>query len=170
MGAIVLPVRHATFRERLTFFQIAVGAVPSAYDCWMVQRGAKTLHLRMKEHGHNALLVARALEKSPYVKEIIYPRLVSHPRHELARQSLSPHAARFLQAETEHNPDGSFPYGRMVSFRIRGGFEESQHFLGATHLFTLAASLGGVESRRAACSHDSQYHPSDRACHAWNRR
>ena len=146
MGAVVLPERHTALRERLTFLQNAIGAVPSAYDSWMVQRGAKTLHLRMKEHGRNALLVARALEKSPYVKEVIYPGLSSHPRHELARRSLSPHAARFVQAESEHNPDGSFPYGGMVSFRIRGGFEESQRFLSTTRLFTLAESLGGVES------------------------
>ena len=92
------------------------------------------------------MLVARALEKSPYVKEVIHPGLASHPRHELARQSLSPHAARFVQAETEHNPDGSFPYGGVVSFRIRGGLEESQHFHGATRLFTLAGSLSGIES------------------------
>jgi cystathionine gamma-lyase len=146
MGAIVLPQRHAALRDRLSFLQNAIGAVPSAYDSWLVQRGAKTLHLRMKEHGRNALLVARALEKSPYVKEVIYPGLASHPRHELARRSLSPHAARFVQAESEHNPDGSIPYGGMISFRIQGGVEESQRFLGATRLFTLAESLGGVES------------------------
>jgi cystathionine gamma-lyase len=146
MGAIVLPQRHGALRDRLAFLQNAIGAVPSAYDSWLVQRGAKTLHLRMKEHGRNALLVARALEKSPYVKEVIYPGLASHPRHELARRSLSPHAARFVQAESEHNPDESFPYGGMVSFRIRGGLEESQRFFGATRLFTLAESLGGVES------------------------
>ncbi|KAI0277998.1 Cys/Met metabolism PLP-dependent enzyme-domain-containing protein [Russula aff. rugulosa BPL654] len=137
MGAVILPERHAALHERLAFLQNAIGAVPGAYDSWMVQRGAKTLHLRMKEHGRNALLVARALEKSPSR---------SHPRHELARRSLSPHAARFVQAESEHNPDGSFPYGGMVSFRIRGGFEESQRFFSATRLFTLAESLGGVES------------------------
>ncbi len=146
MGAVVLPERHAALRERLAFLQNAIGAVPSAYDSWMVQRGAKTLHVRMKEHGRNALLVARALEKSPYVKEVIYPGLASHPRHELARRSLSPHAARFVQAESEQNPDGSFPYGGMVSFRIQGGLEEAERFLGTTRLFTLAESLGGVES------------------------
>lgn len=146
MGAIVLPQRHAALRDRLSFLQNAIGAVPSAYDSWLVQRGAKTLHLRMKEHGRNALLVARALEKSPYVKEVIYPGLASHPRHELARRSLSPHAARFVQAESEHNPDGSIPYGGMISFRIQGGVEESQRFLEATRIFTLAESLGGVES------------------------
>jgi cystathionine gamma-lyase len=146
MGAVILPQHHTALYDRLAFLQNAIGAVPSAYDSWLAQRGAKTLHLRMKEHGRNALLVARALEKSPYVKEVIYPGLASHPRHKLALRSLSPHAARFVQAESEHNPDGSFPYGGMVSFRIRGGLEEAQRFFSATRLFTLAESLGGVES------------------------
>ncbi|KAF8267166.1 Cys/Met metabolism PLP-dependent enzyme-domain-containing protein [Lactarius quietus] len=146
MGAVILPSHHAALRERLAFLQNAIGAVPSPHDAWLAQRGAKTLHLRMKEHGRNALQVARALEKSPYVKEVVYPGLASHPRHELARRSLSPHAARFVQAEADHNPDGSFPYGGMISFRIQGGLEEAQRFLSATRLFTLAESLGGVES------------------------
>jgi cystathionine gamma-lyase len=146
MGAVILPSHHAALRDRLAFLQNAIGAVPSAYDSWLAQRGAKTLHLRMKEHGRNALLVARALEKSPYVKEVIYPGLASHPRHELALRLLPPHAARFVQAEAGHNPDGSFPYGGMISFRIRGGLDESRRFLSATRLFTLAESLGGVES------------------------
>jgi len=146
MGAIILPQHHAALRDRLAFLQSAIGAVPSPHDSWLAQRGAKTLHLRMKEHGRNALLVARALEKSPYVKDVIYPGLASHPRHELARRSLSPHAARFVEEELKHNPDGSFPYGGMVSFRIRGGLEESQRFFTALRLFTLAVSLGGVES------------------------
>jgi cystathionine gamma-lyase len=146
MGAVILPERHAPLRDRLAFLQFAAGAVPSPFDCWLAQRGTKTLHLRMKEHGRNALLVARALEKSPYVTEVIYPGLPSHPRHEFARRSLSPHAARFVQAESEHNPDGSFPYGGMVSFRIRGGLEESKRFFAATRVFSLAESLGGIES------------------------
>jgi len=146
MGAIILPQHHIALLERFTFLQNAIGAVPSAYDSWLAQRGAKTLHLRMKEHGRNALLVARALEKSPYVKDVIYPGLASHPRHELARRSLSPHASRFVKAESEHNPDGSFPCGGMISFRIQGGLEEAQRFFSATRLFTLAESLGGVES------------------------
>ncbi|KAI0263008.1 pyridoxal phosphate-dependent transferase [Gloeopeniophorella convolvens] len=146
MGAIIVPAHHTALRDRLAFLQNAIGAVPSAYDSWLAQRGAKTLHLRMKEHGRNALLVARALEKSPYVEEVIYPGLASHPRHELARRSLSPHAARFVEAEAEHNTDGSFPFGGMISFRIRGGLAEAERFLSSTHLFTLAESLGGVES------------------------
>lgn len=111
----------------------------------------------MKEHGRNALMVARALEKSPLVKEVIYPGLVSHPRNALARSSLSPHASHFVESylssekasldlDGESAYDGSFPYGGMISFRILGGLRESQRFLKATRLFTLAESLGGVES------------------------
>ena len=146
MGAIILPSHHTALRDRLAFLQNAIGAVPSAFDSWLAQRGAKTLHLRMKEHGRNALQVARALEKSPYVREVIYPGLASYRRHDLARRSLSPHAARFVEAEAEHNPDGSIPYSGMISFRIQGGLEEAQRFLKATRLFTLAESLGAVES------------------------
>jgi cystathionine gamma-lyase len=146
MGAVILPQHNADLYERLLYIQGTAGAIPSPFDCWLAQRGAKTLHVRMKEHGRNALLVARALEKSPYVKEVIYPGLASHPRHEVARRLLSPHAARFVQAESQHSPDGSFPYGGMVSFRIRGGLEEAQRFFIAIRVFTHAVSLGGVES------------------------
>lgn len=157
MGALILPEHHTELHSRLAFLQNAIGAIPSPHDCWLAQRGAKTLHVRMKEHGRNALMVARALEKSPLVKEVIYPGLVSHPRNALARSSLSPHASRFVESylssekasldlDGESEYDGSFPYGGMISFRILGGLRESQRFLKATRLFTLAESLGGVES------------------------
>ncbi|CCL99784.1 uncharacterized protein FIBRA_01806 [Fibroporia radiculosa] len=146
MGALILPSHHAALTEKLRFLQNAIGAVPSAYDCWLAQRGAKTLHLRMKAHGTNALAVARALERSPYVEDVIYPGLASHPRNDLAYRSLSPHARKFVDDYAERNADGGFPYGGMISFRIRGGAEEADRFLTATRLFTLAESLGGVES------------------------
>jgi cystathionine gamma-lyase len=147
MGAVIIPAHHAALSARLRFLQNAIGAVPSAYDCWLAQRGAKTLHLRMQAHGKNALAVARLLEQSPHVEEVIYPGLASHPRHAVARASLSPHARRFV-ASLLHDPDGdgSFPYGGMITFRIRGGFAEADRFLTSTRLFTLAESLGGVES------------------------
>jgi cystathionine gamma-lyase len=149
MGAAVLPAHHTALRDRLAFLQNAIGAVPSAHDCWLAQRGAKTLHLRMRAHGANALAVARALERSPHVSEVIYPGLHTHARNALARRSLAPHAARFVDRFLEKEDevrDGSFPYGGMVSFRIRGGLAEAERFLSATRLFTLAESLGGVES------------------------
>jgi cystathionine gamma-lyase len=143
MGALILPSHHTALASKLRFLQNAIGAVPSAYDCWLAQRGAKTLHLRMKTHGMNALAVAQFLESSPHIEHVIYPGLASHPRNELAYSSLSPHARKFVNSTTT---DGGFPYGGMISFRIRGGKEQAEKFLTATRLFTLAESLGGVES------------------------
>jgi cystathionine gamma-lyase len=150
MGAAILPAHQAAHAEKLRFLQNAIGAVPSPYDCWLAQRGAKTLGLRMKAHGTNALLIARALENSPHVKEVIYPGLASHPRHALAYASLSPHAKKWIDSipipkdpiDGRNGGDG-IPYGGMVSFRIKGS---AHKFLSATRLFTLAESLGGVES------------------------
>ncbi|KAI0325791.1 hypothetical protein GY45DRAFT_198805 [Cubamyces sp. BRFM 1775] len=148
MGALVLPAHRAALADKLRFLQNAIGAVPSAYDCWLAQRGAKTLHLRMKAHGANALAVARALQRSPHVEEVIYPGLAGHPRNELAYRSLSPHARAFVDRYVQEHGDaaGGFPYGGMISFRIRGGAQEAETFLTSARLFTLAESLGGVES------------------------
>ncbi|KAI0088783.1 pyridoxal phosphate-dependent transferase [Irpex rosettiformis] len=156
MGALILPPRHAELAANLRFLQNAIGAVPSPYDSWLAQRGAKTLHLRMKAHGTNALEVARALQKSPYVEEVIYPGLTTHPKNELAYRSLSPHARKFVDAYLTSQSKAAdseeaferigFPYGGMISFRIRGGAVEADKFLTSTRLFTLAESLGGVES------------------------
>jgi len=149
MGALVLPAHQSAFADKLRFLQNAIGAVPSAYDSWLAQRGLKTLHLRMKAHGINALAVAKALESSPYVDDVIYPGLPSHPQTTLAYRSLSPHALKFVENYRDHNEsseDTSFPYSGMISFRIRGGAKEANKFLTSTKLFTLAESLGGVES------------------------
>jgi cystathionine gamma-lyase len=146
MGALILPPHHSELAEKLRFLQNAIGAVPSPYDCWLAQRGAKTLHLRMKAHGLNALAVAKALQKSPYVDEVIYPGLSSHPRHKLAYASLSPHARKFVDSLPVEDTEGGFPFSGMISFRIRGGKQEAEKFLTSTRLFTLAESLGGVES------------------------
>ncbi|KIP05439.1 hypothetical protein PHLGIDRAFT_92152 [Phlebiopsis gigantea 11061_1 CR5-6] len=147
MGALILPPQHAALTESLRFLQNAIGAVPSPYDCWLAQRGAKTLHLRMKAHGANALAIARALKASPHVAEVIYPGLASHPRNDLAYRSLAPHARKYVDAYIAAHPDAEgFPFGGMISFRIRGGMEQADKFLTSARLFTLAESLGGVES------------------------
>ncbi|KJA15297.1 hypothetical protein HYPSUDRAFT_149327 [Hypholoma sublateritium FD-334 SS-4] len=153
MGALILPAHQAAFSEKLRFLQNAIGAVPSAYDCWLAQRGAKTLHLRMKQHGLNALAVARALSAEPGVDEVIYPGLpgkteYSRRKNALAWRMLSPHARR-----------------GMISFRIAGGQAAAEKFLTTTRLFTLAESLGGVESlaeHPAQMTHGS-IPPADRA-------
>jgi len=146
MGALILPERNSAVAEKLRFLQNAIGAIPSPYDCWLAQRGAKTLHLRMKAHGTNALAIAKVLERSQHVEEVIYPGLASHPRNDLAYTSLSPHARKFVDSLAKDGADAGFPFGGMISFRIRGGGREAEKFLTSTKLFTLAESLGGVES------------------------
>ncbi|KAG8925519.1 hypothetical protein FRC01_010052 [Tulasnella sp. 417] len=146
MGAAIIPPHRSDVADKLRFLQNAIGAVPSPYDCWLAQRGAKTLQLRMKTHGQNALAVAKHLERSPYVKDVIYPGLASHPRHELAKRMMSPHAKKFVDTLGDPEENGGIPFGGMVTFRIRGDDGAAERFLTRTKLFTLAESLGGVES------------------------
>ncbi|KAF8626445.1 hypothetical protein AX15_004870 [Amanita polypyramis BW_CC] len=148
MGAAILPAHHSALHSRLRFLQNAFGAIPSAYDCWLAQRGVKTLHLRMKAHGTNGIAVARALKASPHVVDVIYPGLFSHPRHNRAYASLSPNARKFVDEYIQSDPDqtGDFPYAGMITFTIKGGRKEAEKFLTTLRLFALAESLGGVES------------------------
>ena len=127
MGAAAL--NSSELFERLSFLQNAIGAVPSAFDCWLAHRGLKTLHLRAREASHNALVAAKALLASPHVLAVNYPGLLSHPQRDIA-------------ARQHRNGYG----GGMLSFRIRGGAAAADHFCRATRVFTLAESLGGVES------------------------
>ncbi|KAI7052635.1 Cystathionine, partial [Hortaea werneckii] len=115
--------------DRLKFLQNAIGAVPSAFDCWLAHRGAKTLHLRAREASKNGLAVAEALQQSPHVSAVNYPGLSSHRQRKIA---------------LKQHRDGMG--GGMLSFRIKGGKEAAERFCQATQLFTLAESLGGVES------------------------
>ncbi|KAI1633375.1 Cys/Met metabolism PLP-dependent enzyme [Biscogniauxia mediterranea] len=116
-------------RDRLSFLQNAGGAVPSAFDCWLAHRGVKTLHLRVRQSSTNATAVAKALEASPNVIAVNYPGLDSHPQREIARK--------------QHR-DGMG--GGMLSFRIRGGRAAAERFCQLTKIYTLAESLGGIES------------------------
>ncbi|CAG8434371.1 1973_t:CDS:2 [Ambispora gerdemannii] len=125
MGIAV--TNNPEINESLRFYQNSIGAVPSAFDSWLANRGLKTLHIRMRQHQENAMAVARLLEKSNKVESVIYPGLESHPQHTLAKK----------QAKG---------FGGMVSFRIKGGFDSANKFLQSLKLFTLAESLGGVES------------------------
>ena len=124
-GAIV--TNDAAAYERLKFLQNAVGAVPGPMDCFLTLRGIKTLGLRLRAHCDNATAVARFLSDHPAVAEVIYPGLDSHPQYELARRQMS-------------GPGG------MVSFTLRGGEAAARAVAQRTRLFTLAESLGGVES------------------------
>jgi cystathionine gamma-lyase len=113
--------------EQLAFLQNSVGAVQGPFDSFLALRGAKTLHLRMQAHCDNARVLAEYLEAHPAIEKVIYPGLRSHPHHELARRQM----------------DG---FGGMLSICLKGGFEAAKRFCERTELFTLAESLGGVES------------------------
>ena len=115
--------------ERLKFLQNAIGAVPSPFDCWLAHRGVKTLHLRAREASKNGLMVAQALQESPHVIAVNYPGLPSHKQRKIA---------------IKQHRDGMG--GGMLSFRIKGGQEAAERFCQATQIFTLAESLGGIES------------------------
>jgi len=124
-GAIV--VKDAGLAERIYFLQNAMGTCAGPQDCFLVLRGIKTLALRMEEHNRNALEIARWLEKQPKVSAVLHPGLASHPQHELAlRQACG--------------------FGGTFSFRLHGGEEAAKQVLGRCRVFTLAESLGGVES------------------------
>jgi len=113
--------------ERIKFYQNAVGAVPGAFDSWIVLRGLKTLAVRMRQHEENALAVARFLEAHPQVASVNYPGLPSHPQHELAKRQMS-------------------GFSGMVSFTLKGGTEAAYAAVQRTEVFHFAESLGGVES------------------------
>ncbi|MEO6709448.1 MAG: cystathionine gamma-synthase [Planctomycetota bacterium] len=119
--------RDDALRGELAFFQNAAGGTPGPMDCFLVLRGTKTLALRMDRHGENALAIARFLESHSAVDKVFYPGLASHPQHALAKRQMS-------------------GFGGMVSFELRGGVEAGNRFAMSTRLFTLAESLGGVES------------------------
>ena len=127
MGAAA--INSSELYDRLSFLQNAIGAVPSAFDCWLAHRGLKTLHLRAREASSNAMVIANVLYSSPHVLAVNYPGLSSHPQHEVV-------------ARQHRNGLG----GGMLSFRIKGGVAAANQFCKATQIFTLAESLGGVES------------------------
>ena len=124
-GAVVL--NNDDLHEQLRFLQNAAGGVPGPFDSWLVLRGLKTLAIRMREHERNALAVARYLETHSAVERVIYPGLESHPQHLLARQQM--HCM-----------------GGMISLVMHGGGAAAHRMVSRTRLFTLAESLGGVES------------------------
>ncbi len=124
-GAIV--AKDKAPAERLQFLVNALGQGASPFDCWLVLRGIKTLAPRMKAHEKNARAVAGFLESHPRVAKVYYPGLRNHPHHELARRQ-------------QHG------FGGMVSFEVSAGIEQVNQVLRAVKIFSLAESLGGVES------------------------
>ncbi|HBA85163.1 MAG TPA: cystathionine gamma-synthase [Verrucomicrobia bacterium] len=132
--------------QKIKFYQNAAGAVPGPWDCWLVLRGLRTLHVRMREHERNALRLAQKLEKHPAVSRVYYPGLNSHPQHELARRQMT-------------------GFGGMIGIELAGGSEAVERFFAQVKIFMLAESLGGVES--LACYPPKMTHasmsPSERA-------
>lgn len=112
---------------RLAFLQNSCGGVPGPQDCFLTLRGLKTLALRMERHCSNAARVAAFLEAHPKIDRVIYPGLASHPQHALAQRQMS-------------------APGGMISAYLKGDLDTARRFLGAVKVFTLAESLGGVES------------------------
>lgn len=115
------------YHDVIKFHQNAVGGVPGPHDAWLTMRGAKTLAIRMREHAKNAQAVAEFLESHAEVDRVFYPGLRSHPQHELAKRQMS-------------------GFGGMVSFTLKGPEQRAIDFANRMHYFSLAESLGGVES------------------------
>ncbi|MFV1987899.1 MAG: PLP-dependent aspartate aminotransferase family protein [Gemmatimonadota bacterium] len=112
--------------EKFRFYQKTTGSVPGPFDCWLVLRGTKTLHLRMPAHCSNAKRVAALLDGRGDVERVLYPGLPGHPQHDLATRQMD-------------------DYGSMVSFDL-GSTDRANRFAASTRVFQLAESLGGVES------------------------
>jgi cystathionine gamma-lyase len=124
-GAVI--ISDEEIYESLKFIQNATGAVPGPWDCWLTIRGVKTLAIRMKEHEKNALYLAKHLEKHPKVEKVYYPGLESSDGYRIAKNQMQ-------------------GYSGMISFEIHGGFSDVEKFISKLKIFTLAESLGGVES------------------------
>lgn len=123
-----LIVKDDELAKQLHFLQNACGAVPGPQDCFLILRGIKTLHLRVREACNNAGKIAEFLTTHPKVDRVYYPGFKTHPNHKIAKKQMR-------------------MFGAMVSFDIKGGqFEEAKKILSGTELFSLAESLGGVES------------------------
>jgi cystathionine gamma-lyase len=127
IAGIVVVHKNEQLAQKIKFVQNATGAVLSPFDSFLLMRGLKTLQLRMEKHCENAFKLAEFLENHPNVEKVIYPGLKSFPQYELAKQQMK-------------------GFGGMITFLLRGGLDESRRFLENTKIFTLAESLGGIES------------------------
>ena len=129
-GALI--TNDSSLAEKLYFVQKSGGAVPSPFDCWLLLRSTKTMELRVQRQSDNANEIAKRLQKSGIIDSVIYPGLKSHAQHEIA-------------VKQQVAPDGSPIFGSIISIRC-GTVERRDQFLSKLRLFTLAESLGGVES------------------------
>lgn len=126
IGGVVI-TRDDELAKQIGFIQNAVGAVPSPFDCFLLHRGLKTLGIRMERQCHNALELAKWLESHPAIESVIYPGLKSHKQHDLAKKQMK-------------------AFGGMITLVVKGGLEPAKALLGEVRIFTLAESLGAVES------------------------
>jgi cystathionine gamma-lyase/cystathionine beta-lyase len=124
-GAVVSA--NEELAERVRFLSNAMGTCASPFDCWLVLRGIKTLPIRMTQHCQSAAAIANFLEKHPKIKRVFYPGLKSHPHYKIAKKQMN-------------------GYSGMVSFEIVGGTKAVKSFLRKVKIFSLAESLGGVDS------------------------
>jgi cystathionine beta-lyase/cystathionine gamma-synthase len=123
-----LMMNSPELRERLYFIQKSCGAVPGPMDCFLVLRGLKTLHVRMKAHCENGRIIANHLRNHPKVGKVYWPGFEDHPNHDIAKKQMR-------------------DFGGMMSFILKDeSLDAAKRFLTGTHLFSLAESLGGVES------------------------
>lgn len=125
----ILATNSDELHERFRFLQNAIGAIPSPFDSWLAHRGLKTLHLRVRQASTSAIQIAEFLSTHPSIQLVNYPGLKSHENH---------------QVVLNQHRDGLG--GGMISFRIQGGANAASVFTSSTKLFTLAESLGGIES------------------------
>ena len=126
VGGIVA-VKDDALAERIAYLQNSIGSVVGPFDSFLALRGVKTLDVRMERHCASALKIAEWLEQDERVESVLYPGLPSHPQHELAKEQMP-------------------GFGGIVTFFIKGGLDEARRFLERCSVFTLAESLGGVES------------------------
>jgi len=127
VGGVIVAGENKELGDKIAFLQNAVGAIAGPFDSFLVMRSLKTLALRMERHCANALEIARWLEEQPQVESVSYPGLRSHPQHDLARTQMR-------------------GFGGMVTIVLKTDLAGTRRFLENTHLFSLAESLGGVES------------------------
>lgn len=127
IGGIAVVGTNQELVEKMAFLQNSLGAVPSPFDCYLILRGIKTLALRMEKHCDNAEAIADFLSHHPAVTEVIYPGLRNHPQHEIAKKQMK-------------------RFGGMISIRLKTDLQGTIKFLECCEIFTLAESLGGVES------------------------
>ncbi|HTK17984.1 MAG TPA: aminotransferase class I/II-fold pyridoxal phosphate-dependent enzyme [Mucilaginibacter sp.] len=127
MGGVLITSEKNEWWTKIRQVQEMGGAIPSPMDCYYLTRSIKTLPYRVKGHVHNAQLLAEYLEKHPKIERVMYPGLLSHPQHAIAKEQM-------------HN------FGGMLSFCVKGGSDEARKVINKLKIFTQATSLGGVES------------------------